>query len=173
MPLTMYQASVPVFVQMLGALAKVLDKGEAFAAARKVDPAVLLGARLACDMFPLSKQVQIACDFAKGATARLAGAEVPAWTDSERTFAELKERMKRTVEFVQSFKPAQVDGSEERDISLKIAGNPVTLKGQPYLLQFVLPNFYFHATAAYGILRHNGVELGKRDFMGQVPGMAI
>jgi hypothetical protein len=122
-------------------------------------------------MFPLSRQVQIACDFAKGATARLAGVEVPNWGDNEKTFADLKERARKTLDYVQGFKPAQIDGSEAREVAIKIAGNPVTFKGQAYLVQFVLPNFFFHATTAYAILRHNGVELGKRDFMGQVPGL--
>jgi len=171
MSLTMYQASVPVFAQVLGALTKVLDKGEAHAAAKKIDPAVLLGCRLAPDMFPLSRQVQTVCDFAKGASARLAGVEVPGWADNEKTFAELKERAKKTSEYVLSFKPAQIDGSEAREVTIKIGGNPVTFKGQPYLLQFVIPNLFFHATAAYAILRHNGVEVGKRDFLGQVPGL--
>jgi hypothetical protein len=167
----MYQASVPTFVQILTALSGVLDKAQAFSAAKKCDPAVLLAARLAPNMFALTQQVQIACDFAKGATARLAGADVPSWPDHEKTFAELQQRIKKTTDFVQTFKPAQIDGSEERDVKLSVGGQPVTFKGQPYLIQFVLPNFYFHATTAYAILRHNGVELGKRDFVGAVPGM--
>jgi hypothetical protein len=171
MSLSMYQASVPVFAQILGALGNVLGKAEAHAAARKIDPAVLLASRLAPDMFPLSRQLHIACDFAKGATARLAGAEVPSWADDEKTFAEFKARVGRTLEYVQGFKPVQIDGSEDRDITLKVGTTTRTFKGQPYLLQFVMPNFFFHSTTAYAILRHNGVELGKRDFMGQVPGM--
>ena len=171
MSLSMYQASVPVFAQLLDALSKVLDKGEAHATAKKFDPAVLLGCRLAPDMFPLSRQVQTVCDFAKGSSARLAGVEVPGWADNEKTFAELKERIKKTSDYVLSFKPAQIDGSEDREVVIKIGGKPVTFKGQPYLLQFVIPNLFFHATAAYAILRHNGVEVGKRDFLGQVPGL--
>jgi hypothetical protein len=167
----MHQAAAPVFVQMLGALSRVLDKAQAHAAARKIDPAVLIAARLAPDMFPLAKQVQIACDFAKGAMARLAGEDVPGWPDGEKTFDDLKERTRKTLDYVQSFRPAQIDGSEEREVKITVAGKAITLKGQPYLLHFVLPNFFFHATAAYAILRHNGVELGKRDFVGQVPGM--
>jgi hypothetical protein len=166
MPLSMYQASVPVFAQILGAAAGVLDKAQAHATARKIDPAVLFSARLAPDMFPMSRQVQIACDFAKGATARLAGAEVPSWPDQEKTFADLQERIRKTIDFAQSFKPAQIDGSEERDVKVSVAGQPVTFKGRPYLVGFVMPNFYFHASVAYAILRHNGVELGKRDFVG-------
>jgi hypothetical protein len=171
MSLSMYQASVPAFVQLLQAMSGVLDKAEAHAAQRKIDPAILLGARLFPDMFPLSRQVQIACDFAKGAAARLGGLEVPVYEDTEKTFAELKARIARTIAFVQSVKPAQIDGSENRDVTVKIAGKPVTFKGQPYLVQFALPNFYFHLTAAYAVLRHSGVELGKRDYMGQVPGL--
>ena len=171
MPLSMYQASVPTFVQILTALSGVLDKAQTYATAKKCDATVLLAARLAPNMFPLSQQVQIASDFAKGASARLAGADVPSWPDREKTFPELQERIKKTTDFVQSFKAAQIDGSEERDVKLSIGGQPVTLKGQPYLIHFVLPNFYFHATTAYAILRHNGVELGKRDFVGAVPGL--
>ena len=172
MSVSMYQASVPTFVQILTALSGVLDKGQGHATAKKFDPAILLAARLAPNMFPLSRQVQIACDFAKGASARLAGAEVPSWPDQEKTFAELQERIKKTVDFVQTFKASQIDGSEERDVSVSIAGQSVTFKGQPYLIQFVLPNFYFHTTVSYAILRHNGVDLGKRDFVGAVPGMS-
>lgn len=171
MSLSMYQASVPLFVQILTALSKVLDKAEAHAAAKKIDPAVLLGCRLAPDMYPLTRQVQTMCDMAKGAAARLAGIEVPSWPDNENTFAGLKDRIRKTLDFVQSFKPAQIDGSEAREVAMKIGGNPVSFKGQPYLVHFVLPNFFFHAAAAYAILRHNGVELGKRDFLGQVPGL--
>jgi hypothetical protein len=171
MALSMYQASVPTFLQILTALSGVLDKAQAHATAKKFDPAILLAARLAPNMFPLSRQVQIACDFAKGASARLAGAAVPGWPDQEKTFAELQERIRKTVDFVRTFKAAQIDGSEDREVSVSIAGQPVTFKGQPYLIQFVLPNFYFHTSVAYAILRHNGVELGKRDFVGAVPGM--
>lgn len=167
MSLSMHQASVPIFVQMLTALSQVLGKAQAHAEAKKIDPAVLIAARLAPDMLPLASQVQIACDFAKGTVARLAGAEVPSWPDTEKTFAELANRIKRTLDFVQSFKAAQVDGSEARDVTVKIAGKPATFKGQPYLVRFVLPNFFFHTTTAYAILRHNGVDLGKRDFVGQ------
>ena len=172
MSLSMYQASIPVFVQILSALSTVLDKAQTHAAAKKIDPAVLLAARLAPDMFPLSHQIQIACDFAKGAAARLAGTKVPSWPDNEKSFADLGERIRKTIDFVQAIKPAQIDGSEDRDVTISVAGQAVTFKGRPYLIQFVMPNFYFHATAAYAILRHNGVELGKRDFVGKVPGMA-
>ena len=171
MALSMYQASVPVFTQILGALGNVLSKAEAHAAAKKIDLAVLLGLRLTPDMLPLSRQLHLVCDFAKSATARLAGVEVPTWTDEEKTFAEFHARVLKTSTYVQGFSPAQIDGSEEREITLKMRDATRTFKGQPYLLHFVLPNFFFHATTAYDILRHNGVELGKRDFVGAVPGM--
>jgi uncharacterized protein len=170
-PISMYQASVPAFLQQLPALAGVLDKGEAYARTKNIDPAVLLDSRLFPDMFPLVRQVQITCDFAKGASARLAGIEVPVYADTEQSFIELQARIRKTLDFIRTVRPEQIDGSEERDVTIKIAGNPVTFKGQPYLVNFVLPNFYFHATAAYAILRHNGVDLGKRDFIGAVPGL--
>ena len=166
MSLSMYQASVPAFVQTLTALSAILDKAEAYATAKKIDSATLVGARLYPDMFPLSRQIQIACDFAKGATARLAGKDVPSWTDTEATIPELKARIAKTLDFVKGFKPADIDGSEARDISMKVAGNQMDFKGQAYLTGFVLPNLYFHAATAYGILRHNGLEIGKMDFMG-------
>jgi hypothetical protein len=170
MPLSMTQASLPALTQYLKAFSAVLDKAEAHAAARKIDPGVLLQARLYPDMFPFVKQVQIACDFAKGAAARLAGLDVPGYEDTEKTFPELKARIAKTLAFVMSVDPKLIDGSEARDITLKIAGNPLTIKGQPYLITFALPNFYFHLSVAYAILRHCGVELGKRDFMGGMPG---
>jgi uncharacterized protein len=151
MSITMYQASVPAFIQILKALSGVLDKAEAHCTAKKIDPTVMIGTRLIADMFPLTRQVQIACDFAKGITARLAGVEVPSWEDSEKSIPELKARIAKTIAFVEGFKAAQIDGSEGRDIAIKIGGNPVTFKGQPYLLQFGLPNFYFHTAAAYSI----------------------
>ena len=171
MSITMYQASVPVFVQYLHGLSGLLDKAEAHCIAKKIDPVVLTGSRLIADMFPLSRQVQIATDFAKGVTARLAGVEVPSWDDGEKTIPELKARIAKTIAYVSGFTPAQIDGSEGRDIQLKIGGNPVHFKGQPYLLHFGMPNFYFHSAAAYSIMRANGIDIGKRDFMGVVPGM--
>ena len=165
MPLSMYQASVPVFRQMLTCLSAILDKAAAHAEAKKIDPAVLVNARLFPDMFPLSKQVQIACDFAKGTPARLSGAEPPSFADTETTIPELKARIAKTLAFIETLKPEEIDGSEERDITIKIGGNPMQFKGQFYLVQFGLPNFFFHVTTAYAILRHNGVELGKRDYM--------
>ena len=171
MSITMYQASVPVFAQMLKGLSVVLDKAEAHCTAKKIDPVVLTSTRLIADMFPLARQVMIATDFAKGITARLAGVEVPTWEDTGMTIQELKARVQKAIAFVEGFKPAQIDGSEGRDITLKVGPDMRTFKGQPYLLHFGMPNFYFHTAAAYSILRANGIDLGKRDFMGPVPGM--
>jgi uncharacterized protein len=162
----MFAASVPAFLQMLKNLSAILDKAEAFAAEREIEPEVLLNWRLASDMFPLTRQVQIAADFAKGTTARLAGAEVPKYPDDETTFAALKARIAKTVKFVEGFKPKDIDGSETRDITLTVGGQDMHFKGEPYLVHFALPNFYFHATTAYNILRRCGVEIGKRDFIG-------
>ncbi len=166
MSLSMYQASVPVFRHQLVALSAILTKAEEHVAARKLDPNALLQCRLFPDMFPLSRQVQIAADAAKGAVARLAGADTPVYEDNETSFAQLKERCSRTEKFIAGFSAEQVDGSEDREIVLAMRSNTVTFKGQQYLLGFALPNFYFHMTTAYAILRHCGVELGKRDFLG-------
>jgi uncharacterized protein len=163
-----FEASVPAFLQMLKNLSAILDKAEAFAAEREIEPEVLLNWRLASDMFPLTRQVQIAADFAKGTTARLAGAEVPKYPDDETTFAALKARIAKTVKFVEGFKPKDIDGSETRDITLTVGGQDMHFKGEPYLVHFALPNFYFHATTAYDILRSCGVEIGKRDFIGMI-----
>jgi hypothetical protein len=167
MPISLYQVSVPVMTHFLGALRAVLVKAETQAATMKVEPAVLLQARLYPNMFPLVRQVQITTDTAKGAAARLAGLEVPSFPDTETTFPEVLARIDRTLAFLATVKPAQVDGQEERTIELKLGGQVRTFKGLPYLLEFVLPNFYFHATTAYAILRHNGIELGKSDFLGR------
>ena len=168
MSLSMYQASVPAFLQMLNNLSAILDKAEAYAGNRNVDPEILLNYRLAPDMLPFVRQIQITADLAKGAVARLASVEVPKHDDTEKTFADLKARIAKTVAFVQSFKPDEIDGSESRDISLTLGEHTMNFKGQPYLVHFVLPNFYFHCTTAYDILRHCGVELGKRDFIGPI-----
>jgi uncharacterized protein len=165
MPLSMYQASVPVFLQLLGSHSKILQKAAAHAEARKIDPNALLSARLYPDMFPLTRQVQTAADHAKGAVARLAGADVPSFPDTEASFAELEARLQKTSDFIKTFKPEQIDGSEEREIVLHMRAQSRTFTGQTYLLHFALPNFYFHMTTAYAILRHNGVEIGKRDFL--------
>lgn len=166
MAITLYQASVPPFVQLLKALRGVLSKAQAQAETMKVAPEVLLQARLYPNMFPLVRQVQIATDFAKGASARLAGVEPPKYEDTEKSFEELHARIDRTLEFIGTLSPAQIDGQEDRTIELMVGGNPMTFKGQQYLVAFALPNFYFHVTTAYAILRHNGIDLGKRDFIG-------
>ena len=166
MPLSMYQASVPVFTRALGNLSKILDKGAAFAAARKIEPSVLINSRLAPDMLPLSRQVQIAADMALRGSARLAGAEVTSVPDTETNFPELQERIKNTLRSIETFTADQIDGSEARQITLTVGGKDMTFTGQDYLFNFVLPNLFFHSTAAYLILRHNGVELGKADFLG-------
>jgi uncharacterized protein len=166
MAISMYQASVPAFLQMLSSLSAILDKAEAFAMERKIDPAVLLGWRLAPDMFALARQVQIATDHAKGCCARLAGVEVPKYPDDEATFADLRARIARTVDFVQGFEAGDIDGSEQRDITLTAGSRELRFKGQQYLVSFALPNFYFHVTTAYAILRACGVPIGKRDFLG-------
>jgi len=166
MTISMYQASVPVFLKMLDNLTVFLDKGEAFAAAKKIDPPVLLGYRLVPDMLNLTRQVQIASDHAKRATARLAGIEPPVYEDNEVSFADLRARIAKTVAFVKSVKPEQIDGSEDREIKLKVGGNDKTFTGQTYLLLNALPNFFFHTTTAYAILRHCGVDVGKKDFIG-------
>jgi uncharacterized protein len=167
MSLDMYQASIPVFVRMLGNLSSILDKALTHAEAKKIDPAVFITGRLAPDMFPLSRQVQIATDMVKGCAARLAGVDVPSYEDNETTFADLQARIDKTVEFLQSVSAEQINGGEGRTVTLKIRGKEVNFQGQPYLLDFVLPNFYFHITATYAILRHNGVEIGKMDYLGK------
>nr|AYM53758.1 hypothetical protein [Archangium gephyra] len=166
MSLSMYQASIPVFIRMLGNLSGILEKAAAYAETKKIEPSVLINSRLAPDMRPLSFQIQIASDLAKGCAARLAGIDPPSMTDTESTFPELQERIKKTIAFLQTVSAAQVDGSEEREVVLKMRGTEMQFKGQPYLLGFVLPNFYFHVTTAYNILRHNGLDIGKADFLG-------
>ena len=163
----MYQASAPRFVHMLNNLATLLDKAQAHAEAKKLEATSLTAFRLYPDMFPLARQVQIACDTAKGAVARLAGVEIPKHEDTEQTFAELKERIGRTVAFIESLQPAQVDGSDAKEIVMKMRAGEVKFEGLQYLMAFAYPNFYFHLTTVYNILRHNGVELGKRDFLGK------
>jgi len=167
MTISMHAASVPVFSQMLGSLGAILAKAEAHAADRKIEPAALLQSRLFPDMLPLTRQVQIACDFAKGVTARLAGAEVPVYDDQEQTFAELRALVARTIGFIDGFDAAAFDGSEQREIVTR-PGTPKERRfdGQSYLLSYGLPQFFFHVTTAYALLRHHGVEIGKRDYMG-------
>jgi hypothetical protein len=166
MQITMYDTLVPTANRMLGNLSTFLDKAEAFAAAKKIDAAVLLNSRLAPDMLPLTRQVQIATDMAKGAAARLSGTEVPKFEDNETTIADLKARLAKTLAFVNSVDAAKFGGSEDRDITLQTRTGDRHFKGLNYLRDYVLPNVYFHTTATYAILRHNGVELGKNDFIG-------
>jgi len=168
MTISMYSASVPTFIRTLTNLAGILEKAQAHAETKKIKPEVLLNARLFPDMFALTRQVQIASDFAKGTVARLAGIEPPAYADTESSFAELIARVQKTVDFLKTIKAEQVDGSENRDIVLKMHTGELKFKGEAYLTQFSLPNFYFHATTAYAILRHNGIEIGKMDFMGEI-----
>jgi hypothetical protein len=167
MPLSMYQASIPVFIRQLGNLKEILQKAEKYAETKKIDPAIFVNDRLIADMYPLSRQVQIAADIVKGGAARLAGVEVPSFPDTEKTFPELYTRIDKTIDFLKSFKADQIDGSEERKVVLKIRGQEAVFLGQPYLLNFVLPNVYFHASIAYAILRHNGVDIGKMDYLGK------
>lgn len=166
MSLSMYQASIPVFLHVFENLSKILDKGLAFANEKKIDPNVLINDRLAPDMLPLARQIQIASDGAKGCGARLSGTDIPSYEDNETTFEQLQDRLAKTVSFLKTLKAEQIDGSENKDISLKIGGQERNFKGQDYLLNFVLPNLYFHTSIAYAILRHNGVDFGKKDFLG-------
>ena len=168
MSLSMYKASVPVFIHMLNSLSALLDKGAACAEARKFDPTILAGARLAPDMFPLSRQVQIASDAAKGCAARMAGVEIPSFPDTETTIPELKERIAKTVSFLKGLNAAQIDGCEDKTVTIKLRGKDEQVKCQPYLLNFALPNLYFHVTTSYALLRHNGVDVGKADFLGDL-----
>jgi hypothetical protein len=167
MTLSMYQASVPVFVRTLTNLSEILKKAEADATTRKIDPAVFLNARLAPDMFPLTRQIQIATDGVKGCVARLAGIEVPSYPDNEASFAELQARIAKTIVFIENVKREQIDGSEEKKIELKVGGHELKFLGQPYLLSYVIPNLFFHVSTAYAILRHNGVQIGKWDYLGK------
>lgn len=166
MSLSMYQATVPVFIRMLSNLSTILQKADHYAESKKIDPSALINARLAPDMFPLSFQIQIATDAAKGCAARLANMEIPSFPDTETTFAQLHQRLEKTINFLKTLTPEQVDGSEEHSISLKIAGQEMNFKGQEFALHFSLPNFYFHVSMAYAILRHNGLDIGKKDYLG-------
>jgi hypothetical protein len=167
MSLSMYTASVPVFRQVLGSLAAILEKAESHADLKKIDHQALLQARLFPDMFPLLRQVLIACDFAKGTVARLGGVEVPRYEDVEQDFAGLQARIAKTLAFIDSVPREAIEEGLDREITVGSAANPREFKGgQPYLMHYSLPNFYFHATTAYAILRHNGLEIGKKDFVG-------
>jgi len=165
--ISMHSASVPIFAKTLGNMLQWFDKAEAHATARKFDPALLLAARLAPDMLPFTKQVQIACDSAKFGVARLAASEAPKFDDTEATLGELRVRVQKTIDYVNSVPAAQIDGSEAREVLVPTrGGEPRRFTGEAYLKHFVLPNFFFHTTTAYALLRHNGVELGKGDFLG-------
>jgi hypothetical protein len=167
MKISMYQASAPRFANALKNLSAILDKAQAHAEAKKIDPSVLGSLRLIADMFPLSRQVQIACDTAKGAVARLAGVDIPKHEDTEQTIAELKGRIAKTLDFLGSVPAAKIDGSEDREVVLKMRSGEQKYAGLQYLMGHAWPNFFFHVTTAYNILRANGIELGKRDFIGQ------
>jgi len=162
----MYQASVPLFVNILGNLSRILDRAQAHVDAKKLDPTALTDYRLFPDMLPMKSQVQIACDTAKGVVARLAGVEIPVHEDTEKSLAELKARIAKAVAFIQTVKPQQIDGTEDKEIVIKRGETEVRYTGMQFLLGRALPNFYFHVTTAYNILRHNGIEIGKRDYLG-------
>jgi hypothetical protein len=166
MTFSMYSASAPVFKQVLNSLAAIIDKAEAHAAEKKIEPAALLQARLFPDMFPFIRQVQVAADFAKGASARLAGAEVPKYEDNEQSFADLKGRIEKTVAFIDSLPQDGIEASAQRDITTGSGEKAKQWKGQVYLMHYAMPHFFFHATTAYDILRHNGLDIGKKDFIG-------
>ncbi|MBV8549157.1 MAG: DUF1993 domain-containing protein [Alphaproteobacteria bacterium] len=168
MTISMYQSTVPVYAQGLTNLSTLLKRAEAYAADKKIEPSVLINDRIYPDMFPLSRQVQIACDVVKSGVARLAGLEVPSFPDTETTFPELEERIQKTIRFIQTATAAQVDGSEDKAIAIKVGGNDLSFNGQDYLQKFVTPNFYFHIAVTYAILRHNGVDIGKKDFLGNI-----
>lgn len=167
MTISMYQASVPACIRTLNNLVNILEKGATYAETKKIDSSVLVNSRLFPDMFPLSRQVQIASDIARRGAAQLAGIEAPKFEDNETTLPELIDRVQKTISYLDTFKPEQIDGSEEKTITIQVRDNSLSFQGMPFLLYFVLPNVYFHVTTAYDILRHCGVELGKQDFLGQ------
>jgi hypothetical protein len=167
MNISMYQASVPRFVNILGNLSNILDKAQAHVDAKKIDGAVLPTYRLFPDMLPMTTQVQIACDAAKGVVARLAGVDIPVFEDNEKTLADLKARVAKTIAFIQSVTAAQIDGTEDKEIVIKRGDKETHYTGMQFLLGHALPNFYFHVTTTYNILRHNGIEIGKRDYLGK------
>ena len=169
MSISMYSASVPVFARALENLRAWLAKAEAHAQAKKFDPQVLLAARLAPDMLPFTKQIQIACDSAKFGIARLSGADAPKFDDTESTIADLRARIDKTIDYIRSVPAARIDGTEDKDVVVPRRDGSMTLKGEFYLKHYVLPNVFFHATIAYALLRHNGVDLGKSDFLGAIP----
>ena len=165
--MSFYDASVPAFLQILGSLSGLLAKAEAHCTAKNIQPDVLLASRLYPDMLPLSRQIQLACDFAAKGCARLAHVDVPSTPDNEKTFGELRQRLAKTGDYLKNFKPAQFEGADAKDVTFPAGPERnITLKGQQFLNAYAFPNFYFHAATAHGILRHNGVEIGKRDFLG-------
>jgi hypothetical protein len=165
--MSFYDATVPAFLQILGSLTGILNKAEAHCRAKNIQPEVMLGARLYPDMLPFTRQIQLACDFAAKGCARLTQSEVPVTPDTEKSFDELRQRLAKAIDYVKAFKPAQFDGADTRDVTFPAGpNNALTLKGQQFVNNFAFPNFYFHAAIAHGILRHNGVEIGKRDFLG-------
>ena len=166
MTISMYQVSIPRFVHMLNNLAAILDRAQAYAEAKKIDAATLPSARLYPDMLPLTSQVRIACDTAKRAAAMLAGVDNPVYEDNETTIPELKARIEKTIAFLNTIKASQIDGSEGKDLVVKVGGKDTPFKGMQFLLARAIPNFYFHVTTAYDILRHNGLDVGKKDFLG-------
>jgi hypothetical protein len=168
MSVSLYDVSIPVFALHLNNLATLLDKAASHSQSKKVDPKVLPATRLIADMLPLSSQVQIACDTAKGAAARLAGVEIPKHPDTEATLEELKARVTKTLDFVKTIKPAQLEGAETREVVLQFPSTTLKFNGLNYLTNFVLPNFFFHVTTTYALLRQNGVDIGKRDFLGPI-----
>jgi uncharacterized protein len=172
MPSLLYQATVPVFEQTLASLVGILEKGAAYAAAHKIDPETLLRARLRPDMLPFVRQTQIVCDGAKNMTARLAGLEPPRFEDNEASFDDIKARIKKTRDFVRGVAPRDIEAGESREIVFPLGPNKMKMRGPEYIFHFALPNYYFHLTTAYDILRYNGVDLGKRDYLGAVPGMS-
>jgi hypothetical protein len=165
MSISMYSAFIPVAIRQLNAMSAILGKAVAHCEARKIDPTAFLLSRLFPDMFPLTRQLQIAADMAKGGAARLAGIEPPKYEDNETTFAELQARLEKTVAFLRSIEPAQIDGKENADITIKLPSRELAFKGEAYLIGFVLPNMYFHLTTAYNLLRQGGVDIGKQDFL--------
>ncbi len=167
MTISMYQASVPPIISCLHNLINILEKGAAHAEAKKIDPSVLINSRLSPDMYPLSKQIQIVSDVTRRGAARLAGLEAPGMPDDETTFPQLIDRLKQTIAYLETLTPAQIDGSEQKQITLPMGKHSIEMAGMPYLISFILPNLYFHATTTYNILRHSGVELGKMDFLGK------
>ncbi len=164
--MSFYDASVPAFLQILNSLTKILTKAEAHCAAKNIAPEVLLGARLYPDMLPFSRQIQLVCDFAAKGCARLSHSEVPTTPDTEKTFEELRARLAKTIDYLKAFKPVQFEGADSLEVTFPVGPTTMTLKGQQFLNNFAFANFYFHAATAHGILRHNGVEIGKRDFLG-------